>query len=592
MVSCPSCHSTTGSDTRTCPECGEALPIGAGSVIDGRYEVMARLGAGGMGTVFRALDRDLDQFVALKVLRLGPSGQPLERFKAEIKLARKVKHPNVCAVWQNGYDGEFAYIVMELVEGRTLRELIREQGCPSWDEVCHLTLQAAEGLAAIHEAGIIHRDVKTSNVMIDGRGVVRVVDFGIARGDPANPPPDLTTESRRLTDAHHVVGSPAYMSPEQICGGAVDPRSDLYSLGIVLYELFTGRLPFEGESAADVMLKHLYEDVVLEGAAVANVPPVALPILGRALAKNPAARYQTARSLISDLRRARARLDSPDSEPRTYSEIFRQTPMRSRFFWGLGGSMIAGLAALGLLKGMLAPGPPVVDAPEHSVPMPSAVPPSSPPTTPPAAVAAPTPVPTPPLAAASSAGDRSPVRSLRPKPPQPEPKDDAARASPVPPPPPKRDAPNASRERMVAPRDDEKGVAGERVTEEAPAPEMVPAPTPVPTPTADPKPGPSRGELFRFDDPEVVAPTCLSCPVAYPMIAERLKIEGDVEIKILVDEEGRVVEALVLSGHKDLRNEAATSVRKWIYRAATKRGVPGKMWLIVTVRFELSERPR
>lgn len=189
MVSCPSGHSATGSDTRTCPECGEALPIETGSVIEGRYEVVARLGAGGMGTVFKARDRDLEQFVALKVMRLGRSGHLLERFKAEIKLARKVKHPNVCGVWQNGYDGELAYIVMELVEGRTLRELICEQGLPSWDEVCHLTLQAAEGLAAVHEAGIIHRDVKTANLMIDGRGVVRLVDFGIARGDPVNPPP-------------------------------------------------------------------------------------------------------------------------------------------------------------------------------------------------------------------------------------------------------------------------------------------------------------------------------------------------------------------------------------------------------------------
>jgi serine/threonine-protein kinase len=450
--------------------------------------------------------------------------------------------------------------------------------------VCHLTLQAAEGLAAIHEAGIIHRDVKAANLMIDVRGVVRLVDFGIARGDSASPPPDLTTESRRLTDSRHVVGSPGYMSPEQICGGAIDARSDLYSLGIVLYELLTGRLPFEAASAPEVMLKHLYEEVPLEGTGAATLPPVVLPILRRALAKKPAERYQTARALIRDLRRVRDRLDVSDVGSWSGSSTLpRRSMPRPQLLWWLCGSLIVGLAAFVALKVTLVPVAPVVSSPPVSSRAPATAV-----ATPPAPAHLPT--------VAAPALDRGPARSPRAEPTEAAPA--KAKAGPVPVaaaplPPDASESPDASREGVAAPTASDGDVADEPVAE-TPSSATPTLPTPTPSPPALPdlaaNPGvePASESYFMADDPEVVAPSCLKCPVDYPPIAERLQVQGDVEMRILVSGEGRVVKTEVLSGHRDLRNGAEASVRKWIYRPATKRGRPGMIWLIVTVRFNLS----
>ena len=239
--------------------------VGIGSVVGGRFELVAPLGAGGMGTVYRARDRQLDLDVAVKVLRLGDDANAVRRFHSEVRLARLVKHPNVCSVHEYGESEGVVYCVMELVEGRNLRELLRERPI-AWERAHAIALEIAKGLKAIHDAGIVHRDLKSSNVMIDAQGRVRLVDFGIARPQPgrAGHPRD-----GELTDSRHVVGSPEYMSPEQVRHGELDARSDIYSFGIVLFELFTGRVPFKGDTPVRG------HDGAAQGAAAARRPRAA-----------------------------------------------------------------------------------------------------------------------------------------------------------------------------------------------------------------------------------------------------------------------------------------------------------------------------
>ena len=256
--------------SRTCAGCGAPLPVVAGSLIAARYLVLERLGEGGMGTVFKARDRALEATVALKVVRLGREPRAVKRFHAEVRLARKVKHRNVCSLYEYGEDGEVVYCTMELVEGKNLRQVLRE-GLLDWPQGYKLALEAAEGLQAIHEAGVIHRDLKAPNLMIDAQGVVRLVDFGIAKELAILPGGDTPTPGSAGTDAEYFVGTPEYMSPEQVRGSPLDARSDIYSLGIVIYEAFTGHVPFRGETPQATMAKHLEEPPPLEGPAVETI---------------------------------------------------------------------------------------------------------------------------------------------------------------------------------------------------------------------------------------------------------------------------------------------------------------------------------
>src|SRR5262245_28566261 len=240
-----------------------------------------------MGTVFRAHDRVLDEVVAIKVLR-GANDALVRRFRQEVKLARKVRHRNVCAIHDYGEDAGLFYISMELVEGTDLKRLVQRGGMV-WEEAYDVVLQVAEGLAAIHDAGVIHRDLKPANVMRDRQGVVRVMDFGIAK------PRDETGAGTRPGE---VVGTPDSMSPEQVQGGGVDFRSDLYALGVMAFELFTGRPLFGGETKTGAMRAHLKETPALESIEGASSLPAALvPVLQQALAKDPARRHRSCRDL-------------------------------------------------------------------------------------------------------------------------------------------------------------------------------------------------------------------------------------------------------------------------------------------------------
>jgi serine/threonine-protein kinase len=267
-MQCPTCRTPHDDTAAVCFECGAPLAaIVKGTVIASRYEVLKPLGKGGMGMVYLAHDRELDEKVAVKVLRSDLAQDPAlgRRFRSEIKLARRVAHKNVCRIYEYGQDGPRQYIAMAFVDGVDLKRLLREQGPFPPAEAFEIALRVAEALEAIHDEGIVHRDLKTPNIMRDGRGVVRVMDFGIAKEQEA-------ASSADLTGTGTIVGSPDYMSPEQWHGRKADPRSDLYALGVVVYELFTGELPFRADSVPALMRLHLQEPPPLDPGRSPLVP--------------------------------------------------------------------------------------------------------------------------------------------------------------------------------------------------------------------------------------------------------------------------------------------------------------------------------
>ncbi len=305
-MNCPSCLADNHADAGYCFACGAPLDpslasLAYGALFASRFEIVGPLGRGGMGMVYRAFDRDLGETVAIKVLRpdiARESGRVEQRFRSEIRLARRVRHRNVCSVYGDGEDRGLLYICMELVEGENLARPAREGGGLPADEAWDVALQVLKGLEAIHEVGIVHRDLKTANLMRDRNGCVRVMDFGIAKyhGD--------TESGVTVTATGTLMGTPEYMSPEQLRGDEVDFRSDIYSLAIVIYEIFTGSLPFRGDSPVATIIKQLQEPPVLDSV---KLPEALRPVLRRALAKSPAERFATAtemREAVQDARSA------------------------------------------------------------------------------------------------------------------------------------------------------------------------------------------------------------------------------------------------------------------------------------------------
>jgi serine/threonine protein kinase len=291
-VICPSCQTENPSDRGICEACaGPLRPVAPGTVLAGRYEILSVLGRGGMGTVYAARDRTIDDTVALKVLRpeIAGSAEFTQRFLSEVRLARRVSHPNVCRIHEYGEDGGLRFLVMELVDGRDLTRILRDGPLPK-ERALEIAIQAAEALSAIHAAGIVHRDLKTANLMIDRAGQVKLMDFGIAKhvgtGTPAAP-------------SGYIVGTPEYMSPEQGRGRTVDARSDIYALGIVAYELHTGHVPFRAETPVGTLLMHVEAEPPLDDPAL---PPSVAGVLRRALAKDPADRFPTAAAMAEALR--------------------------------------------------------------------------------------------------------------------------------------------------------------------------------------------------------------------------------------------------------------------------------------------------
>lgn len=260
----------------------------------GRYVLRKLVAAGGMGEVHLALDERLGRQVAVKVLTRGltDSADSVERFRREALAAAGLTHPNIARVYDYGVDDGRHFIVMEFLAGDSLHRLIRDRGPLPPDEAVDIAAQVCAALGAAHEAGIVHRDVKPGNVMIAPDGVVKVTDFGIAKAVGAAP----------LTDTGTILGTATYLSPEVARGSSAGPASDLYSLGIVLYEMLTGRAPFVGQSPVTVAMRHISEDVPPPSAALSGVPPFLDAVVARATAKDPDQRFASAETMADALR--------------------------------------------------------------------------------------------------------------------------------------------------------------------------------------------------------------------------------------------------------------------------------------------------
>jgi beta-lactam-binding protein with PASTA domain len=306
------------------------------TLIDGRYRIMRKLGSGGMADVYMAEDQQLGRRVALKVLhrRFAEDEQFVERFRREASSAAGLSHPNVVAIFDRGeWDGTY-YISMELVEGRTLKEIVREKGPAPPEAAVDLTLQILRAARYAHKHGVVHRDIKPHNVLIDHDGRVRVTDFGIARAGTSD-----------ITETGSVMGTAQYLSPEQAQGRPVDERADLYAIGIVLYELLTGQVPFDAEQPVTVALKQVSELPVPPAELVPAIPPAIDAVVMRALEKDPDRRYQSADEFIAALDDARA---APQVIPPPPPVVVEEERDRSRWWlW-----VLIALALLAIAVGL------------------------------------------------------------------------------------------------------------------------------------------------------------------------------------------------------------------------------------------------
>ena len=267
-------------------------------IFGGRYEVLERLGAGGMAIVYKAKDLLLNRVVTIKVLReqFVTDEDFIRRFRREAQSAASLSHPNIVSVYDVGKDGDTEYIVMEYVEGRNLKEIIREYAPLSTDQSINLGRQITEAIQNAHEHHIIHRDIKPHNILVTTDGHAKVTDFGIARA----------VSSATVTHTGDIVGSVHYLSPEQAKGLPSNEQSDIYSLGIVLYELITGKVPYDGETPIAIALKHLQEQPVLPSKINPRIDKEFEAVIMRAIAKSPEKRYLSAKDLLEDLKHIQA----------------------------------------------------------------------------------------------------------------------------------------------------------------------------------------------------------------------------------------------------------------------------------------------
>ena len=276
--------------------------IKEGVYLGKRYEILGRIGSGGMADVYKGKDHKLNRFVAIKVLKSDYRSDEvfIKKFLSEAQAAAGLMHPNVVNVYDVGQDRGLYYMVMELVEGITLKDYIEKKGKISAKETVSISIQMVTGLQAAHNHHIIHRDIKPQNIIISKDGKVKVTDFGIARA---------TTSTQTISTS--VMGSVHYTSPEQARGGVVDEKSDIYSIGITMYEMVTGHVPFDGDSTVTVALKHLQEQIVSPSEEVPDIPYSLECIIMKCTQKNPQLRYHDCASLLTDLKRS---LVDPDGD--------------------------------------------------------------------------------------------------------------------------------------------------------------------------------------------------------------------------------------------------------------------------------------
>src|SRR4051812_42267177 len=278
-----------------------------GDVLSDRYELEELVGTGGMSSVFRAHDRLLDRKVALKILHEQYTADEdyVERFKREARSVAALSHPNIVTVIDRGEHGERQFIVFEYVEGENLKRLIERRGPAPVANALELAIQIARGLSFAHQQGLIHRDVKPQNVLLNGDGRAKVTDFGIARS---------LNVQHGMTQTGTVLGTSDYIAPEQAQGQRVDEHSDVYSLGVVLFELLTGEVPFAGENFVAVAMRHINEPPPSVRARRSDVSPRIEAAVQRAMAKNPEDRFQTMAEFCRELEACLAELQSAGTQ--------------------------------------------------------------------------------------------------------------------------------------------------------------------------------------------------------------------------------------------------------------------------------------
>lgn len=285
-----------------------------GSVIGNRYKIQEKIGNGGMATVYKALDQILNRYVAVKVLReeFTTDEEFIKRFNAEAQSAARLIHPNIVSVYDVGQEYNIYYIVMELIQGKTLKQIIEEDGHLSWKWAVNIAIQIASALEMAHKNNIIHRDIKPHNIMITEDGVAKVTDFGIAKA----------VSNSTITAFGITLGSVHYFSPEHARGGYTDSKSDLYSLGVVMYEMVTGKVPFDADTPVSIALKHMQEEPVPPIKVNKEIPFAVNQIILKAMKKDPNERYQNASEMIKDLNIALKRPEGGFVEERNFEDSF------------------------------------------------------------------------------------------------------------------------------------------------------------------------------------------------------------------------------------------------------------------------------
>jgi serine/threonine protein kinase/Tfp pilus assembly protein PilF len=346
-IECPKCHFDNTDDSIYCGKCTTPLKrsgdvpvehtetlqtpkeaLTSGSTFAGRFQIIEELGRGGMGSVYRALDKKLSEEVALKLIKpeIASDKKTVERFSNELKIARKIAHKNVGKMYDLNEEEGTHYITMEYVSGQDLKGLIRQSKQLTVGTAISITKQICDGLSEAHSLGVVHRDLKPSNIMIDKNGNARIMDFGIAR----------SIEGKGITGAGIMIGTPEYMAPEQVEGKAVDQRTDIYSLGIILYEMLTGRVPFEGDTALTVAVKHKTEMPKAPTEYNERIPEDLSQLILKCLEKDKEKRFQSVDEFSSELTNIEEGVPTaeraiPERQPLTSREITVKFSLKKLF---------------------------------------------------------------------------------------------------------------------------------------------------------------------------------------------------------------------------------------------------------------------
>ncbi|MGD8540282.1 MAG: protein kinase, partial [Candidatus Aminicenantes bacterium] len=366
-VTCSNCGTDNTQDSEFCKKCGtqiidyeeKPLPtqtieapreeLTTGSTFAGRYQIIEELGKGGMGRVYKAQDTELKEKVALKLIKpeISSDKKTVERFQNELKFARKIVHKNVGRMYDLGKEEGSYYITMEYVDGQDLKGMIRQSKQLTIGTAISIAKQVSEGLSEAHKLGVIHRDLKPSNVMIDRDGNARIMDFGIAR----------SVEGKGITGAGVMIGTPEYMPPEQAEAKEVDQRSDIYSLGVILYEMVTGRVPFEGDTALSIAMKHKGEEPKDPREFNSQISEDLTRVILRCLQKDMDKRYQNAGEVRSELEKIESGIPTterviPERKPLTSREITVHFSLKKLFVPAL---VVIAIVIIGLILWQVLP---------------------------------------------------------------------------------------------------------------------------------------------------------------------------------------------------------------------------------------------